>query len=422
MKVGVFSVSSQSGRAFLADMLLKGNVDVYGYARPTEHGKEFISSVAEKRGIYLERPQNKNNENNSFLWFGETSGVGHDLSRLIDSDVIYIAHPSNFLLQTAVILKNAGIIERKIPLILAPPRSFATPYLWDILGEMYPIVSFSTCPYSCKAPKVDTAYIKRRKRAWFASLEGRFSKKQVSNIESLFPQVIYNHVPLTTTIGNIGAVFHPATYLLNYETIKLCEKEGHPFSFYIDGIYKRPDVGNFLESIDQVRLQIANKLGAVTFGLKESPNEEYWAELMTSLYSKTDLTEDIQQLRKIRHDCLINISNAVPSAQHWLDYTYGVRRIAGEPLHEAIGRTPTYQKMSVPQSRYVTEDIPSSLVPLSAMAKRLSINSSPLDYVIDLYKKYYNIKDLGAEWRDLQKFSTNYLIDYLHGKFFELIN
>ncbi len=421
MKIGIYSVSSQSGRAYLADMLMKGH-SVYGYARTSSHGTEFVNAVNQNGGIRLERPVNSNGESNTFLNFNDDSSVGHSLKELIDySEVIFLAVPSNYLPETVQLLKDAGIKEKKIPLITAPPRSFATPYLWQTLGHLYPIVSFSTCPYSCKAPAAGVAYIKRRKRTWFASFEGTFTKKQISDIKALYPQVVFNSSPLTTTLGNIGAIFHPATYLLNYEDILKAQTENRIFSFYMDGIYKKSDVGRTLEQIDQIRLAIADKLGAQTYGLENKPNEEEWQELTKSLYDENiGNTSDLHALHKLRHDVLNKIGNAVVSSQHWLDYTYGVKRIPGETLSDAIGRTPTYQKNSVPQSRYVTEDIPSSLVPLSAFAKRLGIDSKAMDDIISLYESRYERPE-GAQWRDLEGFSTEYLIDYLNGCFFEEI-
>ena len=97
-----------------------------------------------------------------------------------------------------------------------------------------------------------------------------------------------------------------------------------------------------------------------------------------------------------------------------LDYTYGVQRVMDEPLSSTIGRTPTYQKMSVPQSRYVEEDIPTGLVPLEALAKRFEIDHSAITYVLDLYDNRFN-KDCRSEGRNLDGFSTEYLENYLIG-------
>ena len=421
MRLGIYSVSSQSGRAFFADMMNKGH-EVYGYARESEHGREFVDAVTFSRGIFLERPRNLNKEPSIFVSLYGESKVGHDIKKLIDfSEVIYIALPSNHIFDAVEKLKEAGITEKKIPIIVAPPRSFATPYIWQILGDGYPVVSYSTCPYSCKAPSPDVALIKLRKRTWYASLEGNFTKAQESLVKSIFAKAVYNTEPFTTTLGNIGAVFHPATYLYNYEEIKKAEDEGRTFSFYIEGIANRPEVGEKLEAIDQVRLQIADRLGFKTYGLKADPREEEWAKMTEAMYSgEAAATEDITILRKIRHDCMAAIGDAICSTLHWLDYTYGVRRQVGESLSSAIGRTPNYQQLSVPQTRYVTEDIPGSLVPLAAFARRLGIDASPMDEVIELADKYFEINKQAPVYRDLQDFSDEYLISYLKGEFFQI--
>ena len=61
MTIGIYGISSQSGRAFLADYLVKG-YRVIGYTRPTEHGKEVLDTIHNLGGLYLERPENSNNE------------------------------------------------------------------------------------------------------------------------------------------------------------------------------------------------------------------------------------------------------------------------------------------------------------------------------------------------------------------------
>ncbi len=39
----------------------------------------------------------------------------------------------------------------------------------------------------------------------------------------------------------------------------------------------------------------------------------------------------------------------------------------------------------MPQTRYVSEDIPTGLVPLEALAKRFSIDHDAITYILDLY-------------------------------------
>jgi hypothetical protein len=420
MIIGINTVSSQSGRAYFADLLQRGYV-VQGYARESSHGKEFVNAVNDLEGIFLDRPKNSNGEMKKFLNIDKNM-ISHDLKTLVEkSDYIILSEPSHYFIQTIKEMKINGLAERKVPIILSPSRSFSTPYIWKELGEMYPVICFSTCPYSCKAPRPDTAYIKRRKRNWLASLEGNFSLSQIAELGQIFPQAIFNSKPITTSIGNIGAIFHPSTYLLNYDEITMREKEGRTFSFYMEGIAERPEVGKVLEKIDQMRLEIASKLQFGVYGLSSNPLEEEWKEIMANLHSSETLELSIAELRKVRHDGLQKLNYSIPSCQHWLDYTYGVKRIIGESLSDAIRRTPTYQKNSVPQKRYVEEDIATGLIPLTNFAKRLGIDTRTADQVLDLCDKLYPNRNRGND-RTLNEFTDEYLKNYLTGKYFAIID
>jgi len=418
IRIGIYCVSSQSGRAFFADLLTAG-YSVYGYVRNSAHGEEFLQAVLEQGGLSFERPANENGETSRHIPVSDQQ-IGHDLHKLVwESDLIIVAEPSHYLQDTVKIMKNAGLAEAGTPLVLSPPRTFAVPYLWNILGVKHPFICFSTNPYSCKAPAVATAYIKRRKRCWVASLEGEFDKKSIDILETVFPQAIISHVPAVTSIGNIGAIFHPTPYVMKYADICAAREEGRPYSYYMEAIAASPEVAAQLEKVDQIRLQIANKLGLDTFGLQGKEREKEWAALMNRLRTIESNTADIRKLRKVRSETLRQLTNAITSAQHWLDYTYGVVRIEGEGLGDAIRRTPTYQKMSVPQKRYLEEDIPSSFVPLMMIAERLEIDATPMHQVMDQYYAQFGQNKEGF-WRDLSEFSDEFIVDYLKGAYFRI--
>ncbi len=414
MTIGIYGISSQSGRAFLADYLNKG-YHIIGYTRPTEHGNEVLDAIHKLGGLYMERPENSNHETSRFINLGKSS-VTADLEYMVsNSTIIIIPLPSTAHISAVREMNKVGLWKQRIPLVLAPSRSVASPYIWNELGERYPIICFSTCPYSCKAPKPVVSLIKRRKRTYIATLEGDINRKHVEMVRELFPQAALSTVPALSSLNNIGAVFHCATYILNIDEIERRKKAGEVFSFYMDGITSRPDVGVVLEQIDQVRLQIANALGIRTFGLKNNPREDIWRKLTNGLRAlEEESADDIEILRRIRKEFTEYLDNCVISAQHWLDITYGVERKDGESLSKAIGRTPTYQKNSVPQFRYVTEDIPTGLVVFESLAKMFNIDCSIISNIINLYNTRFNV-DARSEGRNLKSFDREYMIKYLKG-------
>lgn len=412
--IGIYGISSQSGLTYLADFLDQG-YEVIGYAHCSSHAKSVVSAIKEGHGLWLDRPKNTNNEETHFVSIGN-SVVTHDISSLLRADIIIVALPSIFHVDVARHLDSIGISDKNIPLVLSPSRSFASPYLWQVLGNGYPIICLSTCPYSCKILGPNRAYLKRRKRTYIASLEGNVQKYQESIFKNIFHHAAVTRTPALTTLNNIGAVFHCATYIMNYDEIKHCEQIGKPFSFYIDGIAKREDVSNVIEQIDQIRLQIAAKLGLSVFGLKENPRENIWRKLTNALRAlEEESGDDIDMLRRIRREFTEYLNNCVVSAAHWLDLTYGVQRIVGENLSNTIARTPTYQNNSVPQKRYIEEDIPTGLVVYESLAKMLDIDASACTYIIDMYNKCFNT-DARFVGRNLEGYSKDYILNYLSGK------
>lgn len=413
--IGIYGLASQSGMAYFADYLGRG-YNIIGYNRPSEHGKRVTTAIKELGGVQLIRPQNTNKEDSRFIPIGK-SLVTTDISHLIEkSDIIIIALPSIYHVEAAKELCNHGIWKRRIPIILSPSRTFATPYLWQVLGERYPIVCFSTCPYSCKHPDDTTTLIKRRKRTWLASIEGEHSRQQEKLLTELFPSAALTYTPALTSLNNIGAIFHCATYLLNKDEIEHRKANGESFSFYMEGIAERHDVGAILEQIDQVRLNIAAKLGLNVFGLSSNGREDVWRKLTNGLRAlESEHEEDIDILRNIRKMFMQYLNDSVISAAHWLDITYGVIRKEGEALSDTISRTPTYQKNSVPQQRYLEEDIPTGLVPLEAIAARLNIECKPITRIIESYNTILGY-DIRTKGRNLNEFTTEQIVSYLLNK------
>ncbi len=415
-RIGIYGVSSQSGAAYFSDLTSEG-ILVYGYARRSEHGRAVVEAIERQGGIQVDRPENELHEASHFVpLIG--AAVGHDLEYLAtQSDLILFAHPSLYHEETAREL--APFLRwnrRQVPIVLSPSRTLASPYLWRILGDDYPIVSFQTCPYACKVFRPGSVYIKRRKRAWLASAEGNVDAGDLGRLRSLFPHMLFSRTPAASSLGNIGAVFHPTAYVLNLDAIREAERTGCPFSFYLDGIAHNPVVGPIVEEIDQIRLRIAAAIGCSVFGLRENPREQEWREMMSRVRRLEEKPlADLRVHRQRRSDLLQPIHDAVVSGQHWLEYTYGVERRSGESLASVIGRTPNFMKDSFPQARYADEDVPTGLVPLEALARRLGISCEPITRVIDAYSEIKGI-DARARGRNLEDFPMSDLRRYLLGE------
>ncbi|MHA2363071.1 MAG: NAD/NADP octopine/nopaline dehydrogenase family protein [Candidatus Hodarchaeales archaeon] len=137
---------------------------------------------------------------------------------------------------------------------------------------------------------------------------------------------------LHTSFSNIGAIFHPAPLLLN---VARCENPKISYRHYIDGV--TPSVANFLEKMDQERINVANAYGVTAISLEK-----------------------------------------------WLHTVYGSK---GKNLLERIHYTKQYRDVLAPitlKCRYIFEEIPTGLVPISFLGKAVDTPTPHIDVIIKL--------------------------------------
>ncbi len=153
----------------------------------------------------------------------------------------------------------------------------------------------------------------------------------VSILNENYPQFYGAKSFLTTSLGNIGAVFHPTITLLNRE--KIIKKE--TFDFYREGATRK--VVDYMELVDNERRTLAR-----TFGVN------------------------------------------VQSIREWLCERYN---LPDSDLFDALHNNPFYAGLASPTTfdmRYLTEDIPTGLVPFSELSKSVKVDT---DYIDDLINK-----------------------------------
>jgi len=169
-------------------------------------------------------------------------------------------------------------------------------------------------------------------------------------LRNALPQFVPEDNVLRTSFNNIGAVFHPTITILNAARIESTHGE---FNYYIDGV--TPSVALILEEVDRERVQVAEALG----------------------------------IRAI-------------TAREWLYSAYDVH---GRNLFEAIQNNTGYQGIRAPSTlfhRYITEDVPTSLVPIASFGKMLGVPTPTIDSIIHLACVLHG-RDYWREGRTVEK-------------------
>ncbi|QTA37877.1 NAD/NADP octopine/nopaline dehydrogenase family protein [Thermosipho ferrireducens] len=252
--------------------------------------------------------------------------------------------------------KVAPYVKNGQIFILNPGRTFGALEFWEVLkreGMKKEIIvaEAQTFLFASRTSNPGVSHIFKIKNAVpVSALPARKNNELKDVVEEVIPEMQVVESTLYTSFNNIGAVFHPATLILNAGRV---ESTFGKFEFYLEGI--TPSIAKVLEKIDSERCAVARTLGL---------------EPMTSV--------------------------------EWLNYAYDV---LGMNLYEAIHNNSGYQGIIAPpslQNRYIFEDVPMSLVPISSMAKKLGIATPAIDSIIYIASIMMN-RDFYREGRTLEK-------------------
>jgi opine dehydrogenase len=184
-------------------------------------------------------------------------------------------------------------------------------------------------------------------------------------IHQAYPEFIDGTSVLHTGLNNMGAIFHPALALLNAGRI---ESTRGDFQFYIEGV--TPSVAEVLEALDRERVTVAASLG---------------------IRART--------------------------AREWLQMAYDA---GGSNLYEAIHNQRGYYGIQAPPTlfhRYITEDVPMSLVPIAALGQRYGVSVRGMDSIIRLaciaHRTDYWRRGRTPDRLGIGDFSVNELTQYV---------
>jgi opine dehydrogenase len=212
------------------------------------------------------------------------------------------------------------------------------------------VAETDTLLYACRSPRAGEAIIYGIKdHLDVAALPAAESSKVAALLNTAFPQ--FQPVPgvIFTSLNNANAMVHPTPTLLNAGRIE-CKSS---FGYYSEGV--TPSIARVVEKLDRERLAIGSALGV-----------------------------------------------AIPSIQDFYRMSYGVD---GANLYEQIVKVRAYEGIKGPtnlNTRYLFEDIPTGLVPLSCLGKALGVKTPTMDAVVELGSSLLG-RDLRAEGRTLER-------------------
>ena len=302
--------------------------------------------------------------------FGKLLSATSDLSTAFaQADIIMVVVPSSAHTEIAE-MAAANLHDGQI-IVLNPGRTCGAIEFKHKLREKgcqadVTIAEAETLIYASRSDGPAQARIFSIKDAVpVAALPAKRTKQVLDALAIAYPQFIDGVSVLHTGLNNMGAIFHPALTLLNAGRI---ESTLGDFQFYIDGV--TPSVARVLEVLDRERVTVAASLG-------------------------------------------IRARTAVD----WLKMAYGTY---GDDLHEAIHNQPGYYGIQAPATlhhRYITEDIPMSLVPIAALGTRYGVSTRGMESIIRLaciiHKTDYWRRGRTLDKLGIDQWSVSELTDYV---------
>jgi opine dehydrogenase len=309
-----------------------------------------LAEVRARGGIEVEGPPDH---------FSGIERVTTDLAAAIDgADIVVITTGGNY--QESVAAALAPLLRGGEIILLIQGNtggSLVVRRALDTAGcrADVDIAEMDNYPYSCwrLSPTRIRPIIAKR---WLqiATFPGRRIDAVFPRLAPLFPHAIAAPTVAHTGFMNANAMLHVANCVANAGKID----RGEAYKFYAEGV--TPSVARLYEAINAERVAVAAALGA-----------------------------------------------SVPNLADWFERTYGVR---GATLSETCQLLTTnsdgpYQATGTPKSfdhKYVTEDVPVGLIPMSALGAAVGVPTPMIDTLIELVFGLTG-KDFAAEARTLPR-------------------
>lgn len=319
--------AGNGGRAMAAHLALMG-FEVTLFNRTPEN----VAGIKARKGINLDCKDTYGPHG-----FGRIASVTSNMEEAINnSEIIMVVTPANA--HYSIARKAAPYLQSHQVVILNPGRTLGAIEFSRVLEvngcvQGVTVAEAQTFIYASRSEGPAQARIFRVKNAVpLAALPASETPRVLKLLEPAYPQFIDGGDVLQTGLNNIGAIFHPAISILNTGWIESTQGD---FQFYLDGV--TPTVAHLMEVLDRERVTVASAVGV----------------------------------------------QAV-SAKDWLKIAYNSK---GLNLYEAIHNQPGYKGINAPTTishRYISEEIPMSLIPIASLGNRYGVSVRGIDSIIRL--------------------------------------
>lgn len=311
---------------------------------------ERLADVRARGGIDVEGPPDR---------FAALETVTTDLAAAVDkADIIIVATGGTY--QEAVGASLAPLLRDGQLILLVQGNTGGSLVVRRALDRAgcrgrVDIAEMDNYPYSCwRRSPTRIAPIVSKRFLQIATLPGNRIDAVFPRLQSLFPHASAAPSIAYTGFTNANAMLHVANCVANAGKID----RGEAYRFYAEGV--TPLVGNLYRAINAERVGVAAALGA-----------------------------------------------EVPTLEAWFERTYGVR---GANLSETCqllttNRDGPYQATGTPASfghKYISEDVPVGLVPMSAFGTAAGVATPAIDALIEIVRCMTG-KDYSTEGRTLSR-------------------
>ncbi|SKC41811.1 NAD/NADP-dependent octopine/nopaline dehydrogenase family protein [Maledivibacter halophilus] len=306
-----------------------GKVNIY------DKFPQALESLKENKGIEL-----RGVSLNGFAEFDIISENIEDVIR--DCQLIMVVTPA--FAHRDIAKSCAEFLVDGQTIVLHPGRTGGALEFYKTVKDINPTVNVNiaeaqTLVYACRRTKPDQASIFGvKEKVSVAAIPSKDTKKVVHKLNEYYEQFVSAEDVLETSLLNIGAIFHPTPSILNVARME-CKED---FEYYHQGI--TPSVGEILQKIDEERMKVANAFKVNTISTIE-----------------------------------------------WLKQVYGVE---GNTIYDSVKLNKAYSGIAAPKNsstRYITEDVPMSLTPISELGKLVKVKTPVIDMIIRAASIIHNV-------------------------------